>query len=78
MLPNTSVIGAFSMRMRVGSLIERMASTETPSLASTSCRAWAGAARITAATVAIADNACPMRAVAAVSWLDYLLIYLLA
>jgi len=47
--------------MRVGSLIERMASTETPSLASTSCRAWAGAARITAATVAIADNACPMR-----------------
>jgi hypothetical protein len=31
MLPKTSVIGAPSMRMRVGSLIDRMASTATPS-----------------------------------------------
>src|SRR5574337_959834 len=44
MLPNTSVIGAPSMRMRVGSLIDTMASTDTPSLASTICSAWAGTA----------------------------------
>jgi hypothetical protein len=39
MLPNTSVIGAPSMRMRVGSLIDRMASTATPSRASSTCSA---------------------------------------
>jgi hypothetical protein len=44
MLPNTSVIGAPSMRMRVGSLIDRTASTATPSRASSTCSAVAGAA----------------------------------
>jgi hypothetical protein len=39
MLPKTSVIGAPSMRMRVGSLIDRIASTATPSRASTICSA---------------------------------------
>src|SRR5574338_363019 len=41
------------MRMRVGSLIDRMASTDTPSLASTICSAWAGmAAKVAMAAVA--------------------------
>jgi hypothetical protein len=44
-LPKTSVIDAPSMRMRVGSRIDRMASTDAPSLASTSCSAWAGTGR---------------------------------
>src|SRR5574338_1025777 len=53
MLPNTSVIGAPSMRMRVGSLIDTMASTDTPSLASTICSAWAGTG-VKAKTAAVA------------------------
>src|SRR6185369_2073353 len=41
MFPKTLVIGAPSIRMRVGSLTERTASTDTPSLASTVCSAEA-------------------------------------
>src|SRR5882672_2069826 len=42
MLPKTFVMAAPSIRIRVGSLIDRTASTVTPSLASTSWRAPAG------------------------------------
>src|SRR5882672_8756423 len=42
MLPKTFVMAAPSIRIRVGSLIDRTASTVTPSLASTSCSARAG------------------------------------
>src|SRR3990167_4201551 len=56
MLPKTSVIDAPSMRMRVGSRIDRMASTAAPSLASTSCSALAGRA-VMAAIQATASTA---------------------
>ena len=42
MLPKTSAMPPFSMRIRVGSLIETVASTVTPSRASTNCSAYAG------------------------------------
>src|SRR3989338_10042212 len=57
MLPNTSVMGAPSMRMRVGSLIDTMASTETPSRASTNWSALTGLGAVAIPTaVAMASS----------------------
>ena len=55
MLPKTFVIGEPSTRMRVGSFSESTASTETPSLASTTCSANAGAALASRSAVGISS-----------------------
>mmetsp|Transcript_41618 Transcript_41618/g.97817 ORF Transcript_41618/g.97817 Transcript_41618/m.97817 type:complete len:296 (-) Transcript_41618:1059-1946(-) len=61
MLPKTSVIGAPSMRIRVGSLIETIASTATPSRASTICSAWLAEVQTSAISVAARCLRVPVR-----------------